>query len=304
MAIFANPAMRGYVLLGGWDAVLGALDPQAVAQQIISAHPKLNANARNAVISSAQAGRVVNAGGAAIYIPGTRECSASGVSSNVKIAQISGQLALTGINMAAAAGVGFGIGAALGPATLGISTLIGLFPLLFGHHAAAVRKEQNVLCTAVPAANNYLQIIDDAVRSGKATPQQGIAALQSLQSDFHSAVAPIMKECNAACVMDSAMQAAVTETSSKYQDLADQQAAAAARAAAAAPPSAPVPAGGAGPTTAPPVASGSTMQLPVASTPAQVQAATGNQVAAPGASPSWLPIAALVVAGIFLAKVL
>lgn len=273
-------SMSGYAVLGGesWP-MLAALDPQAVAREIISAHPKLNANARNAVISSAQAGRVVNAGGAAIYIPGTKECAASGVSSNVQLAQVGGKLALTGVSAAAMAGIGFGIGAALGPATLGISTLIGLFPLMFGHHAAAVKKEQNVLCTAVPAANNYFQVIDQAVRNGQVTPQHAIDALNSLQADFQSAVQPIMKECNAACVMNAAMQAAVKEQISRYQDLAAKQ---------------PPMTSGSGPTVAAPVASGGTMRL---RTPGVASSSSTVR------SSSWLPIAAIVVAGLFLARV-
>ena len=146
---------------------------------------------------------------------------------------------------------------------------------------------QSVLCAATPAANNYLQVIDDAVRTGKATPQQGIDALSSLQADFETQVAGIRHgdnpmsqgECNAACVIQSELRAVVLRKQSQYQDLIVAQA----------PTS--------GPSIAPPVTSGSTMQLPVAATPAQVRAAAAS-------SPGWLPVAALLAAGLFLARAL
>lgn len=222
---------------------LSAITADDAAKQVFpnapaSPNPGHNMDTYNVILASARAGQVVKASGAPIYIPGTGDCAASGVSSNVKLAQVSGTMALTGINVAAAlsSGVAAAIGTALGPLTLGLSTLIGLFPLLFGHHAAAVKKEQSILCTAVPAANNYLQIIDQAVTSGQVTPQQGIAALNSLLSDFGAQVAAIRHgadptvsgECNAACVMYSALKAVVLQKASQYQDLATAAASAAA----------------------------------------------------------------------------
>lgn len=229
-------ARSGLAMMGGRVgrrriSYLAAITADAAAQQAFPNAPRSpnaghNMATYNAILASVQAGQLVNASGSPAYIPGTGDCSATGQSSNVKLAQISGQMALTGINVAAAFGTGI-LGAALGPFTFGLSTLIGLFPLIFGHHAKAVKKEQSVLCAAVPAANNYLQIIDQAVTSGQATPQQGIAALNSLLSDFGSQVASIRKgadptvsgECNAACVMFTALKAIVLQKSSQYQDL-------------------------------------------------------------------------------------
>lgn len=287
--------MRGYVVLGGdpgW-AFLGALTPDAAAKQVFPNAPRSpnaghNMDTYNGIVASAQAGRLVRVGGGAIYVPGTGDCSATGQSGNVKLAQVSGQMALTGVNAAAMLSpsimAAIGGAAILGAATLGIGALIGLFPLLFGHHAAAVKKEQSILCAAVPAANNYLQIIDDAVSTGKATPQQGIEALSSLLNDFDAQVAPIRNgadptvdgECNAACVMSTQLKAVVLLKQSQYQDLAAQQ---------------PQPASS-GPSSAAPVTSGSTMQLPVAATPATQSA-----------SSSWLPIAALIAVGFLLTRV-
>jgi hypothetical protein len=293
----ATVSMRGYVVLGGdpgWG-FLGALTPDQAAKTVFPNAPRSpnaghNMDTYNQIVAGAQAGRLVRAGGGAIYVPGTGDCSATGQSSNVKLAQMAGGMALTGVNAAAMASASvmaaIGGAAILGAATLGIGALIGLFPLLFSHHAAAVKKEQSILCAAVPAANNYLQIIDDAVRTGKATPQHAIDALSSLLSDFDAQVAPIRNgadptvsgECNAACVMSTELKAVVLVKQSQYQDMAAQQ---------------PQPASS-GPSTAAPVTSGSTMTLPVAATPAQAAAA----------SSSWLPIAAIFIGGFFLVKAL
>lgn len=281
--------MHGYVVLGsldGWG--LGALTPDQATDQIFPAAQVRsgaghNQATRDAIRASAAAGLMVNAQGSPAYIPGTAQCSATGQSGNVKLAQVSGQLALTGINTAAAlsTSVAAALGGAvvLGAATLGIGAIIGLFPLLFGHHAAAVKKEQSVLCAAVPAANNYLAIIDQAVQEGKATPQQAIQALASLVSDFQSQVSSIIHgsnpmssgECNAACVMLSELRAIVLVKQSAYQDLAAQQQ--------------PMTAGS-GPTSASP-ASGSTLQIPQVTT---------------GATPNWLPIAALIALGFIASR--
>src|SRR5579864_6839031 len=135
----------------------------------------IDARAQSAISSSGQAGRIVDAGGASIYVPGTSECAASGISgANRAVGFISSgaSLALTGVVQAGLI--------ATGPATLGITIAIagltGLFSTLFSHHAAAVKKEQNTLCTAVPAANNYLDIIDQAVSSGAVDAQHALAA--------------------------------------------------------------------------------------------------------------------------------
>jgi hypothetical protein len=230
---------------------LGALTPDQATEQVFPAAQVKNSAghnqaARDQILASANAGQILNGQGGLDYVPGTSQCSASGVSSNVKLAQISGTLALTGISTLAASvgstaavtmlfgtAIGTTVGAVLGPLTMGISTIIGLLPLLLGHHARAVKKEQSALCFAVPAANNYLQIIDQAVSTGQATPQQAIAALNSLLSDFGTQVASIRHgndpmssgECNAACIEYSKLRAIVIQKSSQYQDLAAQQSA-------------------------------------------------------------------------------
>lgn len=185
-----------------------------------------NLATRNLMVQAVQAGQLLDPSGVAAYSQ-NKDCSASGQSTNVKLAQTASGLALTGTSIGLTA-AGTVTAAALAPWTLGISAIIGLFPIIFGHHAAAVKKEQSVLCAAVPAANNYLQVIDQAVSTGQQTPAQGMAALDSLVTDFRSQVSSIMHgndptssgECNAACVMLSQLRAIVAFKKSQYQDLA------------------------------------------------------------------------------------
>lgn len=216
--------MRRLSFLGS----LGAITPDAAAKQVFPNAPKSssaghNMATYNAILASAQAGQLLDVNGAPAYIPGTPACAASGVSA--------GSVALTSI-----ATVGAKIAPLTGPAAPFVligSAIVGLFGGLFAHHAAAVKKEQSVLCAAVPAANNYLQLIDQAVQTGQSSPQDGLNALASLQSGFDSQVASIRKganptvsgECNAACVMSSCLRAIILVKGSQYQDLAAQQAA-------------------------------------------------------------------------------
>lgn len=275
-------------------AGLGAITPDAAAAQVIGSDAHVNASSRSGILASARAGQMVNASGSPAYIPGTADCASAtgGGSNNLKLVQTASGLALTGLQVGLTT-AGVVTGAALAPFTAGISALIGLFPMIFGHHKAAVKKEQNVLCAAVPAANNYLQIIAQAVQSGQASPQQGIDALHSLVSDFQSEVSSIRNDCNAACVMTMQLQAIAAVMVSQYQDLIAAQATNQVV------------------TPARPnvVSSSSGVPLvpgtsPVATPSSYSSFYTGAQPAAAPASslPSWLPIAAAVAAGFFLMR--
>jgi len=209
---------------------LAALSPDEAVEQFfpqakVGSHAGHNQGVHTTLVNCARSGRMYPR-----YEPGTSDCPALGPvtgRSNVQLAQMAGGLALTGATIGLTAG-GLVTAAALAPWTMGISAIIGLFPVIFGHHAQAVKKEQSVLCAAVPAANNYLDIIEQAVAAGQATPQEGIAALESLESDFGSQVSAIRHgtdptsrgECNAACVMASCLHAIVIEKTSEYTDLA------------------------------------------------------------------------------------
>jgi hypothetical protein len=234
----------------------------------------------------------------------------------MKIVQTASGLALTGVNVGLMAA-----GAALGPVTAGISiavsAIVGLFSTLINHHAQAVAKEQTTLCSAVPAANNYLNIIAQAVSGGLATPQDGIAALESLKGDFRSAVGSIYNDCNAACVMNMELDAIILVMESQFQDMINAANATPATPAAAAPatvitaggPNVAAPGGVVAPassyssfySTATPTVTPNTVAAPTSTVPAFTTAAPAA-AAAPAASTDWLPIAAIAIGAIFLMR--
>lgn len=205
-----------------YGLTLGTLTPQQVADQVFPASkvrntPGFNQGVRDSVLAAATSGRMAT--------PDSSTCGSVGSGSNtVKLVQTGAGLALTGASIGLTA-AGAITAAALAPWTLGISALIGIFPMIFQHHAQAVALENRTICAAVPAANNALDVIIQAVASGAATPQQAIAALQSVESDFGSQVAPILKssssKCNAACVWKLELHAAVLALTSQLQDLAN-----------------------------------------------------------------------------------
>lgn len=244
------------------------------------------------MLASVNAGQIVGAGMGPDYVPGTGECQAaagsgtSGVASKLSLAAGAGGI---GLQLVAKAGL-----IAAGPAgwiALGVSTIVGIFSTILNHHAQAVKKEQSILCSAVPAANNYLEIIAQGVSQGLATPQDAIRALDSLVSDFEAAVGPIIHgsdptsggECNAACVELSKLRAIVAEDESVYQDMISAAS------------TTQMPA---------PIARPNTVVSPGGGVPPQSSYASFYQSApAPArapALPAWLPIAALAVGFVLL----
>lgn len=282
--------MRGYAVLGAEAWGLGAITAEAALADVISksgvSSGTIPASTQSLIQQAVAAGQLINAGGSAAYIPGTADCAASGISGGARDLALAGSGAQMFLTTATSAQVGL---IAAGPATLGISIaiagIVGIFGTLMAHHAQAVKKEQNTLCSAVPAANNYLNIIEQGVTSGQVTPAQAIQALQSLSSGFDTAVSSIRKMgggmCNAACVMTEMLRAIVEYRTSAYQDL---EAAGAAIAASS----------GSTPISAAMVTSGSTLTLP----------GTSAQAPAGSSLPSWWPIAAIAVIGLFAMKVL
>jgi len=128
-------------------------------------------------------------------------------------------------------GPAFGAGPIVGSIVLAGALLSKVFGAILQHHAAAVKREQSILCAAVPAANDALSTIDQVLAAGQSTPQQASDALDQVVSGFSQATSAIRKgadpassgECNAACVWLSALRAVVALKKSQYQDLAVQQ---------------------------------------------------------------------------------
>lgn len=138
-----------------------------------------------------------------------------------------GSVSLKPAIMVTASGIALKIAPLTGPAAPFVAlgaALVGLFGTLFAGHAAAVRKEQQVECAAMPAANDGLTAISQAVQNGTLSPSDGKAALAQLYTDFRQQVASILKDdsshCNAACVLSKQLKAAIAEMSSQFDDMA------------------------------------------------------------------------------------
>jgi hypothetical protein len=204
---------------------LDALTPTAAAQQVFpnaprSSSPGHNMAAFNLIQASAAAGQLLDVSGGVAYVPGSQDCAGASL---LKPALLStaGGLALKFAPEA------FAAGPIVGGIVVAVAALSEMFAAIFGHHAAAIKKEQSILCAAVPAANQTLQLIDQAVQSGQATPQQAIAALNGMPAQFDAQVASIRHgadptvsgECNAACLMATALRAIVIAKVSQYQDI-------------------------------------------------------------------------------------
>lgn len=203
--------------------LLGDITADAAARTVFP-NPPASPNAGHnmatfdSIVAAAQSGQMSPA-----YLPGTSDCA------NVTL----GPRAILTKGAGTAGGLLLKIGAASGNPILlaagAAATIAGIvFSAIFGHHAKAVARERSILCAAVPAANQTLQVVDEAISAGQFTPQNGIDALNAMLGGFAQQVASIQHgadptargECNAACVMLSQLRAIVARKISQYQDLA------------------------------------------------------------------------------------
>ncbi len=152
------------------------------------------------------------------YIPVYSPCNPNAGPSGSTIATAFGQSALK----LATSPQGI---ATLGPAAPFVAlggAITSLFGEIFGAHAAAVGREQAALCAAIPAANQFLQQIDQAFQSGQLTAGQAASLLDEVVLQYENGVAPIVKmtsaACNAACVYLRMLQAIVAKRKAQYAD--------------------------------------------------------------------------------------
>jgi hypothetical protein len=293
MAYLTQTGTRRAYIVGGrgvspftvrrYHRALQAIQPPDAVAQIISpgqyVGAKMVQKEKDAVLQAATTGQIP--WGPDNWASGF-SCSNTSQSSGAKI-------------LGSAAGIGLGIGgkiaATLAPAAAvpvigwvvaGVGALVGLFEAIFAHHAQAVAKEEQVLCASVPAANDSLTAIEQAVAAGTMTPAQGIAALQQLQREFANAVSSIIKDdethCNAACVWAMCLAAAALTVGSQWQD----QANAAAQKAAASP-----------------QVSGNTVAV---STSGAAVGSTTAPASAVSTLEQYWPIAAVILIGVMLLK--
>ena len=103
----------------------------------------------------------------------------------------------------------------------GVTKIVStIFSAIFGHHKKQVARERQVLCAAVPAANESLRVIETAIQNGQIAPPQAIAFLDELFNQFQGAVSAIIKSdathCNAACVWSYSLAAIVARKKDRY----------------------------------------------------------------------------------------
>jgi hypothetical protein len=216
------PSRRGF---------LGAITPDQAARTVFP-NPPASPNAGH---NMATFDSIVSAAGSGQMSPRYEDAASgcAGVSLGALKATIEKGAGTAGkllLKLGAASGnpIVLGVGAAAELASI-------VFGAIFGHHAKAVAKERSILCAAVPAANQALQAVDQAVAAGNFTPQNGIDALSAMLGAFAQQVASIQHgsdptskgECNAACVMLSQLRAIVARQVSQYQDMQTVAAAAA-----------------------------------------------------------------------------
>ena len=86
----------------------------------------------------------------------------------------------------------------------GAAFLTGIFG---AHHAQAVKTEQATLCDVTNKANAAIPQIDSMVASGQISAQDGISFMDNSMQQLIGECGKIRKDCNAACVISSALQA-------------------------------------------------------------------------------------------------
>lgn len=213
--------------IGNYAGGLAAITADQAAQQAMPTStirntPGFTQQVYNNIVAAAQSGQFTD------YNAQAKSCQGQQKSTGAAVLGIVGSGATLALSTAVKAGL-----ITAGPVTAGISIaiagIVGLFGTILSHHAAAVAKENRILCASGPAANNYLQVIDQAVQNGQATPADAVNALDSLLADYKTAVTPIIKmsssACNAACVELKELTAIVAYKKSLYQDMAAAQAA-------------------------------------------------------------------------------
>lgn len=134
---------------------------------------------------------------------------------------------------ASTAGVGISAAATFGGLSAATAaeagTVVGLVALPFtvlgifaAHHAAAVQKEQAVLCSASVQANALLSNIDNAVASGQMTVDTALTTLKQLVNNADGFISQVRQDCNAGCVISKAIHALVDLRTFLYKQAKSQ----------------------------------------------------------------------------------
>jgi hypothetical protein len=103
-----------------------------------------------------------------------------------------------------------------------------VFGAIFGHHAAKVKQEQQIICAVVQSVNDSLSVIDQAVQQGVITADQAGGSLDQLYRDLSTNVQPILKQdsdhCNAACFILAEARGVIGKRKEAYSKILPPQA--------------------------------------------------------------------------------
>lgn len=140
--------------------------------------------------------------------------AAKGTSTTASVLTTTGAIATTG----------------LAAATLGIGAAVaGILTAIFSKHKQKVKEERQILCTAVPAAQEMLSQTDAKVSSHEWTALEGGASLDALENQWRIDVQPILKDdgkaCNAACGYTRVLHEVIIKKKRDYPLLEKQGAA-------------------------------------------------------------------------------
>ena len=142
--------------------------------------------------------------------------------------------AIVSAGLTAGGGVALKLAPTTGPAApfvLAAAGILQLFGAIFGHHAAKVKQEQQIICAVVQSVNDSLAAIDQLVQTQQITPAQGGQALDALYSQLQQQVQPILKQdsshCNAACYILAEARGVIGKRKEQYSKILPPQASAA-----------------------------------------------------------------------------
>lgn len=133
--------------------------------------------------------------------------------------------------LSTAGGIAMKIAPATGPAApfvLAAAGIAELFGAIFGHHAAKVKQEQQIICAVVQSVNDTFTALDQLVQSGQVTPQQASQSLDSIYPQIQAQVQPILKQdsghCNAACFILAEARGVIAKKKDAYSKILPPQA--------------------------------------------------------------------------------
>jgi hypothetical protein len=117
---------------------------------------------------------------------------------------------------------------AAAPFVLAAAGIMNLFGAIFGHHAAKVKQEQQIICAVVQSVNDALTAIDQLVQTGQTPATQASQALDALYSQLQQQVQPILKQdashCNAACFILAEARGVIAKRKDAYSKILPPQA--------------------------------------------------------------------------------